>query len=126
MPCLIVLGITLSGQQPALAQHDPAQHDMSSGQAAAAPSSGDAGAAMMAAMARMNQAMNGAPMTGDIDRDFVAMMIPHHQGAIDMCKVEQRHGKDPVLLKMCRGIVADQAKEIALMRRWQQQHERLP
>jgi uncharacterized protein (DUF305 family) len=78
--------------------------------------------AMMAGMNKMNQAMSNAPMSGDTDRDFIAMMIPHHQGAIDMAKTELQYGKDPVLRKMARDIVAAQEKEIAEMRRWQTGH----
>jgi uncharacterized protein (DUF305 family) len=58
-------------------------------------------------------------MTGDPDRDFVAMMIPHHQGAVDMAKTELQYGKDPALRKLARTIVAAQQKEIAQMTRWQ-------
>ncbi len=78
--------------------------------------------AMMAGMDTMNKAMSNAPMTGDPDRDFVAMMLPHHQGAIDMARVELRYGKDPAMLQLAREIVAAQAKEVSLMRRWQQSH----
>jgi uncharacterized protein (DUF305 family) len=54
-----------------------------------------------------------APRTGNADQDFVASMIPHHQGAIDMAKVELQYGKDPMLRKLAEGIVAAQEKEIA-------------
>lgn len=57
--------------------------------------------------------------TGDPDRDFVTMMLPHHQGAVDMAKVELRFGKDPELRKMARAIVKAQEKEIVRMQRWQ-------
>jgi uncharacterized protein (DUF305 family) len=77
--------------------------------------------AMTAGMAKMNQAMSTAPMTGDPDRDFVAMMMPHHQGAIDMARVKLQYGKDPELRRLARGITAQQ-KEIAAMRRWQAEH----
>lgn len=56
--------------------------------------------------------------TGDPDRDFVLMMMPHHQGAIDMAKVELRYGKDPLLRKLAEDVVAAQEKEIADMRAW--------
>ncbi len=77
--------------------------------------------ALMAAMQRMNTNMNG-PMTGDPDRDFVMMMLPHHQGAIDMARVELKWGEDAQLRALAREIIAAQTKEIALMRRWQARH----
>src|ERR1700712_2974470 len=70
---------------------------------------------MMAGMAKMNHDMTAAPTTGNSDRDFVAMMIPHHQGAIDMAQVELREGKDPAIRRLARDIVAAQKKEIAMM-----------
>ena len=77
---------------------------------------------MMAAMDKMSKDMAAVPMTGDADRDFVGMMLPHHQGAIDMAKFELAHGKDPAILKLARAIVAAQNKEIAEMKAWQAKH----
>ncbi len=77
-----------------------------------------AGQEMMNGMERMNRAMSAAPMTGDPDTDFMAMMIPHHQGAIDMAKTELKYGKDPAVRRLARGVIAAQEKEIAQMRRW--------
>jgi uncharacterized protein (DUF305 family) len=56
--------------------------------------------------------------TGDADKDFVRMMIPHHQGAIDMAKVEIQYGNDEKLKAMAREIIAAQEKEIAEMKEW--------
>ncbi|MBR8332082.1 DUF305 domain-containing protein [Burkholderia ambifaria] len=75
---------------------------------------------------RMMEAMENAPYTGDADRDFVAHMTPHHQGAIDMAQVELKHGKDPTLRKLARRIIAAQRDEIALMERWQKEHGAAP
>ncbi len=113
LPYCLVLSLLVS---PALAQ--PAMPNMVSHDPAPAPG-GAADRAMMTAMDRMSKAMNTAPMRGDPDHDFVAMMIPHHQGAIDMAEAELRYGKDKALLKLSRDIVAAQAKEIAMMRKWQ-------
>ncbi|MES1150654.1 MAG: DUF305 domain-containing protein [Dongia sp.] len=71
---------------------------------------------------RMMNGMMGMNMSGDADKDFVAMMIPHHQGAIDMAKVELEYGKDPKLRAMAEAIVKAQEKEIAEMKAWQQAH----
>ena len=72
---------------------------------------------MMQAMDRMNSGMAAARPTGDPDRDFAAMMIPHHQGAIDMAKVELIYGHDPVLRRLAQGIIVEQQQEIELMQR---------
>jgi uncharacterized protein (DUF305 family) len=67
-------------------------------------------------MAVMSRDMRQAPMTGDPDHDFASMMIPHHQGAIDMAKIEVLYGKDPVLRRLAQEIIVTQGSEIALMR----------
>ena len=72
---------------------------------------------MMQAMDRMDSDMMAAKPTGDPDRDFAAMMIPHHQGAIDMAKVELIYGRDPVLRRLAQGIIVEQQQEIELMQR---------
>jgi uncharacterized protein (DUF305 family) len=74
-------------------------------------------ALMGEAMVSMDDAMKGAPMTGDPDHDFAAMMIPHHQGAIDMAKAELLYGKNPILRRLAQEIVVTQASEIAVMQR---------
>ena len=83
---------------------------------------GPAADAMMSGMDTMSRAMKSAPMTGDADRDFVSMMMPHHQGAIDMARVQLKYGKDPLLRKMAMEIVAAQEHEIAAMQQWQESH----
>jgi hypothetical protein len=54
--------------------------------------------------------------TGDIDRDFVAMMVPHHQGAIDMSQAELRFGRNAQLRRVAQEIIVDEMQQIALMR----------
>jgi uncharacterized protein (DUF305 family) len=77
--------------------------------------------ANMEAMQKMQSDM--PKPSGEPDKDFVAMMIPHHQGAIDMAKVELQYGKDPTLKTMAKMIVSAQEKEIKKMRDWQSQHK---
>jgi hypothetical protein len=66
------------------------------------------------AVARMHFAMD-VPFSGDADRDFARMMIPHHQGAIDMALAELRYGKDERLKRLAQEIVVDQQQEITVM-----------
>jgi hypothetical protein len=67
------------------------------------------------AMNRMMDAMNITP-TGDVDADFVAMMVPHHQGAIDMAVVYLRYGKNERLRRLAQEIIITQKDEITAMR----------
>jgi uncharacterized protein (DUF305 family) len=67
------------------------------------------------AMAKMMADMTVAP-TGDIDRDFVAMMVPHHQGAIDMARILLRYGKNEQLKRLAQEIIVTQQQEIAAMK----------
>jgi hypothetical protein len=68
-----------------------------------------------AAMTRMMNDMNVKP-SGDIDRDFAAMMIPHHQGAIDMAVIMLRYGHNEQLRRIAQEIVVEQQQEINAMR----------
>ena len=94
----------------AFAQMDMSKMDMGS----KAPESKFA-SDMDVSMKVMDKGMADAPMTGDADHDFASMMIPHHQGAIDMAKAELLYGKDPVMRRLAQEIIADQKSEIDLM-----------
>src|SRR4030081_1091097 len=87
--------------------------------AASAALAQDAAAAFKAendaAMDKMMAGMSIRP-SGDIDRDFAEMMIPHHQGAIAMAEAELRHGKNEQLRRIAQEIIVDQQQEIAAMR----------
>jgi hypothetical protein len=68
-----------------------------------------------AAMDKMMAGMDITP-SGDVDRDFVAMMIPHHQGAIDMAQAELRFGRNEQLRRIAQEIIVEQQQEIVAMR----------
>ncbi len=73
------------------------------------------GQLMDEAMTAMDRGMEHAIMTGDPDHDFAAMMVPHHQGAIDMAKAELLYGKDPILRRLAQEIIVTQEQEIEVM-----------
>jgi uncharacterized protein (DUF305 family) len=73
---------------------------------------------MQNGMANMDHNMAAAPMNGNVDHDFAAMMIPHHQGAIDMAKAELSYGKDPAMRRMAQEILVEQQSEIDAMNLW--------
>lgn len=115
--------LAIGSPAPAQQQATPVPMKPMQGMAMPMPSGGGTPAegAMMAAMDKMSKDMAAAPMTGDADKDFVAMMIPHHQGAIDMARFELANGKDPALRKLAQDVVAAQEKEIVEMKAWQAQ-----
>jgi uncharacterized protein (DUF305 family) len=65
--------------------------------------------------ARMHAGMEVAP-SGDVDRDFMRMMIPHHQGAIEMALLQLKYGHDEKLKRLAQSIIVEQGQEIAYMR----------
>jgi hypothetical protein len=67
------------------------------------------------AMSKMMMDMTVKP-SGDIDRDFVEMMVPHHQGAVDMAKAELRYGHNEQLRRLAQEIIVTQQQEISVMR----------
>jgi uncharacterized protein (DUF305 family) len=73
------------------------------------------------AMAKMDKGM-AITWSGNADKDFVSGMIPHHQGAIEMARIELQYGKVPQLRKLARDVIAAQQKEIAFMKSWQAKH----
>ena len=103
---------------PALLHTQSAHADEMKGMnMATKPAATAADKAFAASMQTMMKGMNVKP-TGNPDKDFVLMMMPHHQGAIDMAKVELQYGTDPELRQLATDIVTAQEKEIAQMKDW--------
>ena len=81
---------------------------------------------LIASMERMHIAMGQVPRSGNSDIDFVRLMLPHHQAALDMAKTQLVYGKDPQMRRLAQEIITDQQLEIELMRVWLKQHESIP
>jgi hypothetical protein len=79
---------------------------------------GEEGSFLVENDAAMNKMMNDMAITptGDVDVDFVAMMVPHHQGAIDMAVAVLRYGHNPQIRRLAQEIIVTQQQEIAAMR----------
>jgi uncharacterized protein (DUF305 family) len=106
-----LVAFTLVAALPLLAAAQEA-HDMHGASAADA-----AGQALIEANDAMMADMT-IEMSGDPDKDFVRMMIPHHRGAIAMAQIELRHGTDPQIRKLAEAVIAAQEAEIAEMEAW--------
>ena len=114
--------ITLSASSFAIAQnHVTAHHDVGAMRLQMAANQPDTSAEAPflsendVAMAKMMADMTVKP-TGDVDRDFVEMMVPHHQGAIDMAQAVLRYGHNEQLRRLAQEIIVTQQQEIAAMR----------
>jgi uncharacterized protein (DUF305 family) len=73
-------------------------------------------------MGAMKDDMHHGMMSDDPDVAFAAGMLPHHEGAVEMAKIELKYGKDPEMLELARKIVAAQAAEITQMKKWLKAH----
>jgi uncharacterized protein (DUF305 family) len=78
---------------------------------------------LLQAMDDMHMQMHMVKPTGDVDEDFVRLMLPHHEAAIKMAKVELLCGKDEINRRLAQEIIADQQSEIELMRLWLSNHD---
>lgn len=88
---------------------------------AAAPATASANAAdfQKALNESMMAMMNDSTVVyNNIDKDFAAQMIPHHQSAVDMANAYLKYGKEPKLVTLCKNIVSSQTKEIAWLKDW--------
>ena len=110
---MAVLGLMLS--IGAVSAHDSHIHGQSSTNTALIDDN-SFDAQMSRAMETMHRDMAVAP-SGNPDRDFAAMMIPHHQGAIDMARIQLQFGKDPILRCLAEGIIVVQLQEVEVMKR---------
>lgn len=107
-----ILGVALLAAPPAWAA-DGMPHRHHKGAVSGSAST----KAYAAAMQAMHKNMN-APLSGNADVDFVRQMIPHHQGAVDMAKVELKYGKDETVKAFARWVIRAQEQEIAAMKNW--------
>ncbi len=101
---------------PASAQetNGHADHDMSK----TTTSSESASTKAFEAVAKKMHGDMAVDYTGNADVDFVRGMIPHHQGAVDMAKVQLEYGKDPEIRKLAEEVIKAQEAEIAMMKEW--------
>lgn len=107
-------GLVAGGSGYVLAQSAPHGHGTQPAQSASTQ-------AFIAANDRMHRDM-AIQYSGNADRDFVAGMIPHHQGAIDMAEVELKYGKDPKAREFAAKIIEAQKAEIEEMNAWLKEH----
>jgi uncharacterized protein (DUF305 family) len=110
---ILISPVMVSAQPAAPAPHVHATAP--GGEAATAPD-------FMAAMSKMQAEMQAMKMSGNTDHDFAMMMRSHHQGAIDMAKMELAQGTDKQMKQMAQKMVTEQTKEIAKLDKWMAQH----
>lgn len=73
---------------------------------------------LVRSMMKMHDDMSALERTGNADADFVRLMLPHHQAAVDMARVQLLYGTDPQMRRLAQEIISDQQLEIALMQLW--------
>jgi uncharacterized protein (DUF305 family) len=73
-------------------------------------------------MSKMHLAMASVESSSNSDIDFVRLMLPHHQAAIDMARTQLMYGTDPQMRRLAQEIITDQQSEIELMQLWLKQH----
>jgi len=100
-----------TGSEWVLAQHD--HHEV--GTAYAWAHGDEFARALIASVDKMHRDMMAPSPTGNADVDFLAVMIPHHAGAVEMARLILIHGKDPLVRRLAEDIIASQQAEIAAM-----------
>jgi uncharacterized protein (DUF305 family) len=73
---------------------------------------------LIASMDKMHMVMGAIERSSNSDVDFVRLMLPHHQAAVDMARTELLYGRDPEMRGLAQKIITDQESEIALMQGW--------
>jgi len=114
--------LLLAAAGVALAQESHSGHDMSA-MAMSEGSSAPAVKGYTEAMDKMHETMRKIEYTGDPDVDFALGMIPHHQAAIDMARVQLEYGKDPEIRKLSEDIIKAQEGEIKQLNEWLAAHK---
>lgn len=78
--------------------------------------------AYIKAMLGMDEAMKAMKPANDPDMDFIMMMKPHHEAAVEMAKAYLQYGTDPTLKRMAQDVIIGQTKEISAMTQWETEH----
>ena len=78
---------------------------------------------LVESMDKMHMAMGTIDRSGNADVDFVRLMLPHHQAAVDMARTQLAYGKDVEMRRLAQKIITDQQSEIALMQGWLKQQQ---
>jgi uncharacterized protein (DUF305 family) len=124
---IVLSGVALDASAQQASAMASGQMSMSAGKVETPAQAGDSLPASTQAFennaAKMMKNMSAPGYTGDTDADFVAHMIPHHQGAVDQAEVELKYGGDPQMRALAKNIIKAQKKEIAFMKRWQAGHD---
>jgi uncharacterized protein (DUF305 family) len=108
----ILLSLITATALPAWQQDSPPSH---------VATAGYPWSELMRSMDKMHATIAAAQPSGDADLDFVNLMLPHHQAAIDMARTQLMYGKDPQMRRLAQEIVTDQQSEIELMQLWLKQ-----
>jgi Domain of unknown function (DUF305) len=119
----VSVGVVLAGAEAVPSQagplfhHDPAAAAMADSLCTSPGARSKFQRDMDAGMDRMMADMHAPGYSGDVDVDFLAMMVPHHEGAVDMARLVLEHGRDPATRMLAEEIIAGQTIEIESMRR---------